>query len=208
MTRVLVADDHPLMREGIRRMLATTPGMRVVGEAGDGVQLLELLPTADADVLVLDISMPGPPFFELLARVTRGWPALRILVLSMFPESQYGERALRGGARGYVCKRQAAEDLPRAIRQLQSGGVFFSTAVTQRLSDGVPSPVSPVALLSAREFEVMLLLARGFGITRIGERLTLSPKTVSTYRHRVLHKLGMASNAELVRLALEQQLIV
>lgn len=208
MTRILIADDHPLVREGIRRVLTNMPGMRVVAEAGDGAQVLDLLPETSTDVLVLDISMPGPPFFDLLGRVTREWPGVRVLVLSMFPESQYGERVLKGGARGYVCKRQAAEDLPRAIRRLQAGGVFFSPALTQRITDGAPSPPSPVALLSTREFEVMLLLARGVGITGIGERLKLSPKTVSTYRHRVLQKLGMRSNAELVRLALEQHLIV
>ncbi|MFN8650357.1 MAG: response regulator transcription factor [Gemmatimonadales bacterium] len=208
MIRVLIADDHPLIREGVRRVLTSAAGMRIVGEAGDGSELLELLPELEADVLLLDISMPGPPFFELLSRLRQEWPALRIVILSMFPESQYGERALAGGAHGYVCKRQAVEELPRAIRRVHSGGTHVMNAVPHRMTGGAPAAPSPVALLSAREFEVMLLLARGLGITSIGERLTLSPKTVSTYRHRVLQKLGLTSNAELVRLALEQQLIV
>lgn len=201
--RVFVADDHPLVREGLHRILQNAPAIRVVGEADDGVDLLTRLETTGVDVLLLDISMPGPGFLQLMAQIRSRYPALKILVVSMHPEAHYAARALQAGATGYVSKRQSVEELTRAIAKVQAGGIYVSGPLAQAGAGWH----TPVEQLSGREFEILKLLAEGRGTTQIAAGLGLSPKTVSTYRVRLLKKLGLGTNADLVRFAIENQLI-
>jgi DNA-binding NarL/FixJ family response regulator len=206
--RVFLADDHPLVREGLHRIVLHESILRVVGEAADGFSLLQQLETTQVDVLLLDISMQGPGFLELMSRIQNRYPELKVLVVSMHPEAHYAERALKAGARGYVSKRQSVEELSRAIIRIHGGGTYVSgRSHGPTRSGAVPSEVSQVATLSTREFEILVQLANGQGITQIAGALSLSPKTVSTYRLRVLQKLGLETNADLVRFAIEHQLI-
>jgi len=206
--RVFLADDHPLVREGLHRIVRDESILRVVGEAADGFSLLQQLETTQVDVLLLDISMPGPGFLELMSRIQSRYPDLKILIVSMHPEALYAERALKAGARGYVSKRQSVEELSRAIIRINSGGTYVSGGPEGPMRfDAAPAESSQVATLSTREFEILVQLANGQGITQIAGALSLSPKTVSTYRLRVLQKLGLETNADLVRFAIEHQLI-
>lgn len=209
MIRVFLADDHPLVREGLHRIVRGDALFRVVGEADDGESLLRQLETIQVDVLLLDISMPGPGFPELMGQIRRRFPELRVLVVSMHPEAYYAERAIRIGASGYVSKRQSVDELTRAIVRVHAGEVYVSTPPDGGAAGNPPasSETKRVQRLSPREFEILLLLTQGHGITEIATLVGLSPKTISTYRMRMLQKLGLASNAELVRYAIENELI-
>jgi DNA-binding NarL/FixJ family response regulator len=191
-TRVLICDDHSIVRDGLKRILAATTDLQVAGEAADGDQALGLVKANDYDVVMLDMSMPGLSGIDLIKRLKLEKPKLRILVLSMHGESQYAARALKSGAAGYLSKDSPAEALLGALRKVAAGGVHIGEAAHEALSD--------------REFEVMRLLVEGLGPTEIGERLHLSVKTVSTHKTRILEKLGLNSTAELVRYALEHRL--
>ena len=204
MIRVLLADDHKIVRDGLKRILATTVDLQVAGEAADGDALLALVKAADYDVAVLDLSMPGLAGIALIKRLKLEKPKLRILVLSMHGEQQYAARALKGGASGYLNKDSAAELLVGAIRKIAAGGVHITEAAAASL---VAAEKSPHEALSDREFEVLRLLVDGLGPTEIGERLHLSVKTVSTHKTRILEKLNLGSTAELVRYALENKLV-
>ncbi|HEU4644727.1 MAG TPA: response regulator transcription factor [Burkholderiales bacterium] len=205
MIRVLLADDHPIVRDGLRRLLAADPHFEVVAEAADGDQALALVRANDYDVAVLDMSMPGLSGFDLVKRLKLEKPALRVLVLSMHGEQQYAARALKAGASGYVNKDTAAEQLLGALRKVAAGGVHVSDAAAASLVAGAGA--APHEALSDREFEVLRLLAQGLTPTEIGERLHLSVKTVSTHKSRAQDKLGVAGTAELVRYALENKLL-
>ncbi len=209
--RIYLADDHALVREAIATVLHRHPGYRVVGEGGDGQAVLDDLARTEVDLLLLDISMPGPGFPELMAELRPRHPALKILVVSMHPESLYAERALRAGAAGYLCKTWPAAELESAIAQVLAGATYVSGngTGTPHAHDVAPGSEDWRRLfhLSARELEILLHLAAGGGITQIARTLVLSPKTVSTYRLRLLRKLGLSTNAELVRFALQQRLI-
>ncbi|MGH7586217.1 MAG: response regulator [Gemmatimonadales bacterium] len=201
MIRLLVADDHPVVREGLRRILDETPGMRVVGEARDGEEVLEQVGRLPADVLLLDVSMPGPGFLGVLDSVRAREPTLRVLVLSVHPEDQYAVRALRAGAAGYLTKDHSPEALVEAIRKVALGGTYVSAALAERLArrlrsdSGVPAHEA----LSDREYEVLCFLGSGRTVKDIAATLGLSVKTVSTYRSRLLQKMGFEANADLVR---------
>jgi DNA-binding NarL/FixJ family response regulator len=203
MTRIVLADDHKIVRDGLKRILASTD-LEVVAEAADGDELLRLVRTADYDVAVLDMSMPGLSGLALIKRLKSEKPKLRILVLSMHGESQYAARVLKAGASGYLNKDSAAEQLVGAIRKVAAGGVHIGEAAAASL---VAAEKSPHEALSDREFEVLRLLVDGLGPTEIGERLHLSVKTVSTHKTRILEKLNLGSTAELVRYALEHKLV-
>jgi DNA-binding NarL/FixJ family response regulator len=204
MTSIVLADDHKIVRDGLKRILAATPDLQVSGEAGDGDQLLALVKGTDYDVAVVDMSMPGLAGMALIKRLKLEKPKLRILVLSMHGESQYAARALKAGASGYLNKDSAAELLVGAIRKIAAGGVHIGEAAAASL---VAAERSPHEALSDREFEVLRLLVEGLGPTLIGERLHLSVKTVSTHKTRILEKLQLGSTAELVRYALEHKLV-
>jgi DNA-binding NarL/FixJ family response regulator len=202
--RVLLADDHQIVRDGLRRILSAQADIEVASEAADGDRALALVRGQDFDVAVVDMSMPGLSGLDLVKRLKSEKPKLRILVLSMHGEQQYAARALKAGASGYLNKDSAAEQLLGALRKVAAGGVYLSDAGAAALLE--PAGARHEAL-SDREFEVLRLLAEGLGPTEIGERLHLSVKTVSTHKSRIQDKLGVGGTAELVRYALEHKLV-
>ena len=211
--RLVVADDHPIVRGGLRRMVELEPDLEIAGEADTADALFVLLAAAAAadatpDVLLLDVGMPGPGVLEVLRRVGQAYPGLRTLVLSVYPEEQYGLRTLRAGAAGYLTKDQSPELLVRAVRQVAAGHRFLSPALTDRLLEGLERGYAAARheLLSEREFVVLVALGEGREVPEIANALGLSPKTVTTYRVRLLEKLGLCTNGDLVRYVREQGL--
>lgn len=208
MIRVVVADDHQILREGLKQLLEAAGDIEVVGEAGDGHGVLQQIRTADFDVLLLDMSMPGKSGMELIKQVKTERPRLRILVLSMHEEHQYAVRAIRAGASGYLTKESAAALLVAAIRKVARGGAFISAEVAEHLAlDAMPHREGPLhETLSDREYEVFRMLVAGTSVSEIAERLHLSAKTVSTHKARLMEKLQVANNAELIHYALKHRL--
>lgn len=206
MITLLIADDHPVVREGLRRVVADSPDMRVVGEASSAVDMLGLADRLSPDVVLLDISMPGPGLLKVLSTLRERYPALRTLVLSVHPEGQYAVRALKAGAMGYLTKDQAPRELLVAIRRVHGGGRYVSPALGEKLAQGREAGVETAAdeQLSDRESEVLGLLGAGNSVGDIARQLSLSPKTVSTYRARILAKLKVKGTAALIRYAVEQ----
>ena len=204
MIRILVVDDHQIVRDGLRRILSAHAEFEVAGEAADGDAALALVRAHDYDVALLDMSMPGLSGIDLIRRIRLEKPALKLLVLSMHAERQYAARALKAGASGYLNKDSAAEQLVGALRKIAAGGVHLTDAAAASL---VAAERGTLARLTDRELEVLRLLAEGLGPTEIGARLRLSVKTVSTHKARVQDKLGVASTAELVRYVLENKLL-
>ncbi len=204
MIRVLIADDHSIVRDGLKRILAATADLQVTGEAASGDAALALVKANDYDVVMLDMSMPGLSGLDLIKRLKVEKPKLRILVLSMHGEQQYAARALKAGAAGYLNKDSASDQLLGVLRKIAGGGVHIGEAAAAGLLQASGKPAHQA--LSDREFEVLRLLVEGLGPTEIGERLHLSVKTVSTHKTRILEKLGLSSTAELVRYAIENKL--
>ena len=204
MIRVLLADDHQIVRDGLRSLLARAGDIEVAAEAADGDQALALVRAGAYDVAVLDMSMPGISGLDLIKRLALERPKLRMLVLSMHGEKQYAARALKAGAAGYLTKDSAAEQLVGAIRKIAAGGVHIGDAAAASL---VNADATGQGALSDREFEVLRLLAAGKSPTDIGEQLHLSVKTVSTHKTHILEKLGLKTTADLVRYALENKLL-
>ena len=202
MIRILLADDHKIVRDGLKRILAACADIEVAGEAASGDETLSLVRANDYDVAMLDLSMPGLSGMDLIKRVRLEKPKLRILVLSMHGEQQYAARALKAGASGYLNKDSAAEQLVGALRKIAAGGVHIGEAAAASLVSGGKTHEA----LSDREFEVMRLLVEGLGPTQIAGRLHLSVKTVSTHKTRILEKLELGGTAELVRYAIENKL--
>ncbi|MEI6719882.1 MAG: response regulator transcription factor [Betaproteobacteria bacterium] len=209
MTRILIADDHTLVREGLKQILSATPGLEVVAEAMDGDQALAHVRSTEFDLALLDMSMPGLSGIDLIKRLKLERPKLRILVLSMHGEQQYAVRAFKAGASGYLTKDSASDQLVAAIRKIAAGGVYISAAAAEQLAMGAMDAPGelPHRSLSDREFEVFRLLVAGTSITDIADGLHLSVKTVSTHKTRILQKMNMASTAELVRYAVENKLV-
>jgi two-component system, NarL family, invasion response regulator UvrY len=206
MIRLYVADDHPIVREGLKRIIADSSDMRVVGEAAHGTQVLAEVDN-HVDVLLLDISMPGPGLLTLIRQLRGRLPNLRILVLSVQPEELYAVRALRAGAAGYLTKDQSPAELAGAIRRVHGGGRYVSAALAEVLAARVAETESlPHEALSNREYEVLALLGTGMSIKDIAERLSLSAKSISTYRARILEKTGLTNTAELIRYAVEHDI--
>jgi len=208
MIRVLLADDHVLVREGLKRLLGGSPDVEVVAEAATGDEVLPLAREHTVDVLVLDVSMPGVGFLEVLRQLREQHPRIKVVVLSGHPEDEYAERALKAGATGYVTKERTPNELLEAIRRSAQGLRYVSESLAQhlvaRLSGDQERPAHQA--LSDREFEVLQLLGRGKSIKEIGAVLALSPKTVSTYRERILQKLDLKTTADLIRYAVQQGL--
>jgi two-component system invasion response regulator UvrY len=208
MITMLLADDHTIVRAGVRHLIGAEADMRLVDEVADGTELLAALNANKPDVLILDISMPGMPFLELLGQVRAMSPRTRVLVLSMHSEEQYGIRALRGGAAGYLTKDRASEELVNAIRVVHEGKRYISPALAQHLAAAVQEgETSPHEELSSREFEVLRLLIAGRTVKQIAASMSLSMKTVSTYRTRIMQKLRVQTTADLVRYALKHHLL-
>ena len=211
MTRVLIADDHPVVREGVRRILQRATEMEVVGEVGRMDEVLDAARRLKADVVVLDIGMPGPSYLEVLATLPTASPGTRALMLSAQPEDEYALRSMKAGALGYLTKDYAPPDLIEAVRRVAQGRRYVSAALAERLAqEAVGGGAAEKPLhehLSNREFEVLCHLAGGLSLKEIAARLDVNPKTVSSFRARVLEKLQLRTNADLVRYALEHRLI-
>lgn len=204
MIGVFLADDHSIIRDGLKQIMAETEDLRVVGEAANGNELLSRLQTIECDILVLDISMPGKSGLELIKLVHRDHPRLPILILSMHHEDQYALRAFRAGAAGYITKESDAELLVAAIRKVATGGIQISPHVAELMARriGADSTTQPHTLLSNREYQVFEMLVAGQGLSEIGVALSLSVKTVSTHKTRIMQKMELATTSDLVRYAI------
>jgi DNA-binding NarL/FixJ family response regulator len=207
--QVLLADDHAIVRAGLKELLEDTGEIRVAGEATNGQEVMAQIRARDFDVAVLDMTMPGRSGIELIKQVKDEKPKLRILVLTMHSENQYAVRALRAGASGYLTKEAAADQLVAAIRRIAAGGAYVSPETAERLvlDTGPHAVAAPHTLLSDREFQVLQMIAGGRSVGEIAKRLSLSVKTVSTHKTRILQKMGLANQAELIRYALEHRLL-
>ncbi len=210
MKKILIADDHVVVRRGIREILAEEDDLQVAGEVSHGDELIKTLSESVYDLLILDISMPGVSGLENLKEVKRLFPALPVLILTMHPEDEFAVRFLKAGASGYLVKDCAPEGLVTAIRDILSGKKYVSPILAQRLvvaihqDDNLP----PHQKLSDREYQVFQLISSGLGLSEIAKKLTLSVKTVSTYRARILEKMAMKSNADLTRYAIHSHLVL
>jgi DNA-binding NarL/FixJ family response regulator len=204
----VIADDHAIVREGLKRIVSGIPDMQVVGEAADGTQVMQRVRELDFDIIVQDLSMPGRSGMELIKLVRAEKPKLRILVLSMHQELQYAVRAIKSGASGYLTKESAPAQLEQAIRKIAGGGAYVTPEVAEQLALGAMpgSTANPHESLSDREFEVFRMLAAGASVTDIATRLKLSVKTVSTHKANLMHKMGLQNASELVRYAIKHGL--
>ena len=209
MIRIAIADDHPIVREGLRRIATQDAGITVVGEASTAEELFLLLDAAAVDVVLLDVSMPGAAFVETLVDLRSRHPTVKILVLSVHPEDQWAMRALRLGAAGYLTKDRSPEQLVQAIRRVERGGRYVSETLAEKLAGLVDRgrTRAPHETLSDREFEVLRALGSGMAVKDVAEQLHLSAKTVSTYRARLLEKMGLTSTADLVRYVVTHELL-
>jgi DNA-binding NarL/FixJ family response regulator len=208
MIRTLIVDDHKLVREGLIQILNDTRDISVVGEASNGREALDKLRQLPSDVVLLDISMPEMDGMAGIQAIKQEQPRVAILVLSMYPEDQYAVRSLRAGAAGYLTKASASEELITAIRQVASGGRYITRSLAEQLAHdlGSGAHTAGLAALSNRELQTTRLIVAGKSTKEIAAEISLSAKTVSTYRARVLTKLGVHSTAELVRYAVENHL--
>jgi two-component system invasion response regulator UvrY len=209
-TRVAVVDDHELVRIGLKQIIEAQPDFTWVGDAATGKDALEVLRSKPCDVLLLDLSLPDMSGLDVLRRIKSHHETVATLVLSAFPEKQYGLNVLRAGASGFVTKTAAPDELCRAIRAAARGGRYVSPELAEVLVSGMQGPTGnepPHAALSEREFQIFCKLAEGQSVTEIGQALFLSVKTVSTYRTRILEKMGMKSNADMTYYAIKNQLV-
>ena len=208
MLKILIADDHPVFRRGLKQIIAETTDIVVADEAADGLEVLNKVKVGDFDVVLLDISMPGKTGIDVLAQLKYERPKLPVLMLSMHPEEQYAVRALRAGASGYLTKESAPDELVGAIRKVSTGGKYVSASLAERLASLLQKAEQlPHDILSRREYQVMCLMASGKTVSEIAKELSLSVKTISTYRSRILEKMKMKNNAELTRYAINNSLI-
>jgi DNA-binding NarL/FixJ family response regulator len=209
MTRILIADDHAILRKGLRRILTEMEGGFDIDEASNGHEVIKMVREKDYDLVLLDISMPGLSGLDALKEIKVLNPRLPVLILTMHPEEQYALRALKAGASGYLTKESVPDELMMAIRKVLRGGKYLSNSLAERLAfafdEGADRP--PHELLSDREYQVFCLIAAGKGLTEIAEEMSLSVKTVSTYRSRILEKMKMKSNAELIHYAIKNKLV-
>lgn len=207
MIRILLADDHSVVREGVRRVLALDEDLEVVGEAADGWDLLALVRATPADLLITDLGMPGPNGVELVRRLHETQPRLPLLAFTMHADNQLATRVLRAGANGYLTKDSEPGELIAAIRRITRGQRYVDPGVSGRLLLDARGEDPPHAALSNRELQVLTLLANGATVTAIAQELKLSVKTVSTHKSRLMLKLSLGSSAELVRYALAHGLV-
>jgi DNA-binding NarL/FixJ family response regulator len=207
--RILIADDHPVVRQGVKQIIESEPGFAVAAEATNGEEAMSLAREVDWDLAVLDYAMPGRCGLELIGDFRREFPERSVLVLSMYEEDVHAAAVLTAGGSGWVSKESAPQELATAIKRVAAGGRYVSEGLAESLAAGLNSDFhrAPHEKLSDREYRVMWLLASGNPINDIARELQLHPSTVSTYRSRVLSKLGLATNADLVRYAIRQQLI-
>jgi len=208
MIRVLIADDHTLVRDGLRHILESAHGFEVTGEAADSAGALALVRTHEAEVILLDLSMPGRSGLDMIKQIKDEKPALRILVLTMHAEEQYAVRAFKSGASGYLTKESASAELVSAVTKIAVGGVYVSLTMAEKfaLNLNAPQTALPHQQLSDREFDVFKRLVAGVSISEIANQLCVSSKTVSTYKTRVMEKLQISTEAALIRYAIKHRL--
>ena len=207
--KIIIADDHELIREGLKKVLVKNSEIEVVAEAASSWELLEILSKKEVDIVVLDISMPGKSGLETLRDIKNYYPKVKTLILSMHPEERFAIRALKSGASGYLSKQSAAKELENALLKIMHGGKYISNAVAEQLALEIETP-SDKALhekLSNREFEIMIKISLGKSVSDIADELSLSVNTITSYRTRLLQKMNMKSNAELIRYSLKNQLV-
>jgi len=209
MMKILIADDHPIVRRGLKQILAEEPDLGIAGEARSSQEVLELVRKQDWNAVILDITMPGRGGLETLREIRKERPKLPVLILSMHSEDQYGVRALKAGAAGYMTKESAPEKLVQALRKIMKGDKYISPTLAEKLvldlERGTPNSLHET--LSDREHQVMSMIASGKTVSEIGKDLFLSVKTISTYRSRVLKKMKMKNNAELTHYAIKNRLV-
>lgn len=207
--KIVIVDDHELVREGLKKVLLKESGIQLVGEASNALELFKLLEETEVDLVVLDITMPGRSGLDIISEIKNLNDNIRILILSMHPEERFALRALKAGASGYLSKEAAARELVSAIRKIMSGGRYISAALADHLVrnlDKEPGKL-PHETLSNREFEIFRLIAKGKSVGQIAEELILSVNTITSYRSRMMEKMTFSSNAEIVRYAIEHNLI-
>jgi two-component system, NarL family, invasion response regulator UvrY len=206
---VLLADDHAVVRRGLIEILQEHFPSAAFLEASSGHEAIKLVSTHACDVAILDLFMPGGSGIDVLSEIHKLKPKLPILIMSGYPEDQYGIRVLRAGAAGFLAKESASEELVAAVRKLLHHGRYLSTSLADKLAENVQNPgnSAPHESLSTREFEILRMIALGKSLTKIGEELHISDKTVSSYRSRILQKLQLSNNAELVRYCLDHGLV-
>jgi two-component system invasion response regulator UvrY len=209
MIKVIIADDHPIVRKGLKEILVEDAGTQVVDEAADGHELLRKLREAKFDVIILDISMPGLDGLDTLRRIKTEYPAARVLILTIHSETRYAIRCLKMGADGYLTKGSAPNELIGAIKRISEGRKYISQSLAETLTEELTSESgrAPHESLSDREYQVMLRMAAGKPLKDVAEELTLSVKTVSTYRSRILEKLKLENNSQLILYAIRHDLI-
>jgi DNA-binding NarL/FixJ family response regulator len=206
--KVIIADDHPLFRRGLKHALDDTNDITVAAEVSNGDELLTRAKEDKFDIVLLDIAMPGKSGLDLLKQLKTEYPALSVLVLSVYPEEQYAVRFIKAGASGYLTKESASEQLAQAIRKIANGGKFASQQIIEKLAFESSDPDRPPhEKLSDREYQVFCMIAAGKPLTEIGEDLSLSVKTISTHRSRILEKMRMTKNAELIHYAIKTNLL-
>lgn len=205
--KILIADDHQIVREGLKRVLSDAPEIKAIGEAEDSSQLMEQIRKGRWDVVVLDINMPGKGGLETLKEIKEEFPKLPVLILSMYPEEQFAVRVMKAGASGYLTKAGAADALLPALRKIYKGGKYISPSVAEKLAEALErKPDHPHEALSDREFQVFKMIASGKTVGSIAEDLSLSVKTISTYRTKILEKLSLKNNADIVQYAVDHGL--
>jgi two-component system, NarL family, invasion response regulator UvrY len=209
MIKIIIADDHPIVRAGMKQIISEAADMSVADEAGDGRQLLHKTRTENFDVVILDITMPHIDGLDVLKQLKIEKPKVPVIILSIHPESQYALRVLKAGASGYVTKTSAPEELINAIRKVNRGGKYISPTIAEKLAFQLEADFEelPHEVLSDREYQVLCMLASGKTVTEIADELALSVKTVSTYRSRILEKMDMKNNAELIHYAVQNKLV-
>ncbi len=209
MINILIADDHPIVRTGLKFTIADQSDMKVICEASNGIEVLDLLKKNTVDVVILDISMPGLSGLEALVQIRNLYPSLPVLIMSVLSEDVYAAKTFRAGANGFLHKETITEELVKAIRKVACGGLYVSSTLAEKFAGDVKNPVIKILHenLSFREFQIMCLIASGKTVTEIGAALCISVKTVSTYRSRILEKMDMKNNSELTNYCIKEGLV-
>ncbi|PKL84280.1 MAG: DNA-binding response regulator [Ignavibacteriae bacterium HGW-Ignavibacteriae-3] len=210
MINVFIADDHALIREGIKNLLSTVSDITIVGETADPLEISSLIQNVKCDILILDLSMPGKDGLDVLKEIKNRFPGIKILIMTMLPEDQFARRTLKAGSSGYLTKESAPDELITAIRRIASGRKYVSQNLAEKLAEDLDGTMDkPVQdILSDREFQILKLIAAGKSQTVIADELSISSSTVNTYRSRILEKLNLNSTADLIHFAYQNKLII